>query len=233
MRMSFEVEPLARQAGWSAFIVDLLVIGLFAVLAAAAVLGMIDDVPWRLHIENDRGIVGLWGYLKWVAITGVLLLLWMRRGGPVFLGLAGVFFILLIDDALEVHERLGTFITVSAGFSDTLALRGQDFGELVSFGALGLLVLSVFGPAYLASDSDARRQALWFLALVGLLAVFGVGADMLHIAAIRLTDGLTEAILGPLIAVIEDGGELLVATAILIYAVHLCAQARLQPQGLA
>lgn len=89
-----------------------------------------------------------------------------------------------MDDASQIHERLGRTIATAFDFSPALALRAQDFGELaVNIGA-AVVLLGVMAVAYRMADPRSneskdftRRQLPW----LGGLIFCGVVVDMIHI----------------------------------------------------
>jgi hypothetical protein len=48
-----------------------------------------------------------------------------------------LFFYFLLDDSLQIHERLGRLISIQLEFSGFFNLRSVDFGELLISGTMG------------------------------------------------------------------------------------------------
>ena len=165
-------------------------------------------------LDRERGYAEVFQYIKfhWLVLT--MAGLWWRTRAPVYLGWAVVFGYLLLDDALQVHERIGEIIAARWGYPELLGLRGLDFGELTVTAAAGLLLLVLIGIGYWSSDREARNASKRVAALIAALALFGVAVDMLHqMAGASWT--------GELLLIVEDGGEMFVVSVACAYAVSL------------
>jgi hypothetical protein len=100
------------------------------------------------NLAHEKGI-GTWFASTQMLLVGVTALLLGAavhgRGGPKWTArawtAAGVFFVLLsIDDALEIHERIGPMLRNLAGAVDLPSYAWQFF-VLPVFGVAGLLIL--------------------------------------------------------------------------------------------
>jgi hypothetical protein len=167
----------------------------------------------RFSLEVERGFGEVFQYLKeyWAAL--LLLLSGVRQRAPLLVVWSALFGYLLIDDAFEVHERLGAMIAQRFQLPDTM-VRGRDVGEVLVAAAVGGLGLVAIAVAHFRSGRRARRASGRLLGLVALLAGVGVGVDFLHQMVGR---GAWATVLGAL----EDGGELLVMTAIVWFVAGL------------
>jgi hypothetical protein len=186
---------------------------LFILLHLAHITTPVFQDP-RFSLELERGFGEVFQYLKeyWAAL--LLLLLAVRHRAPLFAVWSGMFGYLLADDMFALHERLGEALAPRLGLVDTVTLRGRDVGEVLVAAAVGGLVLVAVAVAYARSNPMARRASGRLLRLVVLLAVVGVGVDLLHQL---VTPGFWSTVL----AVVEDGGELLVMTAIVWFVANL------------
>lgn len=172
-------------------------------------------LPSSLYsLARDRGYAEFFQYTKqlWVVILLLLLGIKQRRG------LYGVFSLLflyfLVDDYGEIHENLGRLLAEVLRFGPRLGLRAVDFGELLVSAVFGLLFAMAIALVYLLSDRTTRRVALHLIALVAVLAGFGVGLDMVEII-------VDHAGISRLLVILEEGGELLVMSVIVWFVMHL------------
>lgn len=174
--------------------------------------GLISNRNFAL--DRDRGYAEIYQYVKlyWIVIT--LAALWWRTRAPVYVGWIGAFGYLLLDDALQVHERGGEIVAARWGYGETLGLRDVDFGELTVTAAAGAVLVALLAVGYWRSSRDARAASKDFVVLVVALAFFGVAFDMLH--QIVGDNGL-----GALFVIAEDGGEMLVVSVACAYAASL------------
>src|SRR3990172_10722019 len=158
-------------------------------------------------IGQDRGYGEFFQYTKelWVAI--LLFLLGLRKRKFLYIIFAFLFLYFLIDDALEVHERFGAFLSDFLNFQPNLGLRAIDFGELAVSIFFGALFFFAIGITHHQSDSSARTVSKYLIILIVLLALFGVVMDMLEII-------VEHAVVNPILVMIEEGGEMLVMSMI-------------------
>jgi hypothetical protein len=158
-------------------------------------------------IGQDRGYGEFFQYTKelWVAI--LLFLLGLRKRKFLYIIFAFLFLYFLIDDALEVHERFGAFLSDFLNFQPNLGLRAIDFGELAVSIFFGALFFIAIGITHHQSDSSARTISKYLIILIVLLALFGVVMDMLEVI-------VEHAVVNPILVMIEEGGEMLVMSMI-------------------
>ena len=91
----------------------------------------------------------------------------------------------------------------------------KAIGELVVFALYGLGLLAGLCVAWSRSDVNGRRIGRNLVALLVLLGACAVLADLAHAAA--SSDSVVRGLLG----IVEDGGEMLVLTAIVSYCMRL------------
>ena len=154
-------------------------------------------------IEKDRGYGELFQYIKeyWIAIL-LSLLAWRNRSF-LYLGWSLLFFYLLLDDAVSIHENLGRFISHRLGFSPAFNLRAIDFGELIVSACVGLFFLICIATAHRFSDRSSKQDSRYLILMLFVLALFGIVVDMVHIA-------LQSPYWEPSLGLIEDAGEMIV-----------------------
>lgn len=172
--------------------------------------------PWlpaySLSIEVDGGLAEMFQYAKLTGLVACLGFLFLRTRGWAFAGWAAFFGFLLLDDMFAIHERLGQKVGLQLGFPEVFGLRVDDLGEIAIAAVLGLCAASMVALAVRRGGATARRISQDFLCLLALLAVFAVMFDALHTITYFRAPGIA-----PLFALIEDGGEMLVVSAIAAY----------------
>ena len=122
-----------------------------------------------------------------------------------------MFAYLLLDDALQIHERGGTLVAARLGLMHAFRLRGKDFGELAVSAAAGILLLPLLIWAYRSGSQMFRKVSQDLILLILVLVFFGVVIDMVGIA-IQAGKGV-----GFIMGVIEEGGEMIAVSLILWY----------------
>ncbi|MBA1274513.1 hypothetical protein [Stutzerimonas azotifigens] len=211
---------LARRLDCAAHAALLLVVMLVFADLGFVVLHLINSLtPFPndplFSLEKDRGYPEVFQYLKWFWIVLLFGYLALLRRSPTYLAWAMVFAYFLADDALALHERVGALFAVHLDIAPPFGLRVEDVGELAASAAMGVLLLALVCWGYLAGRPAFKKISHDTLLLIGALVFFGVGFDMAHIII-----PLGEA--GDLLfSVLEDGGEMLVASATLGYVLML------------
>lgn len=162
------------------------------------------DVSDALFLDVDHGYGEFIQYLKFLWL--IVLTVWVGRTQRRWrlAGWAAIFGYLLLDDALQLHERLGRLLTDL--WSPDVHQPDATLGEFVGV-ALPLLVCVVW--AWLLQREpgrQARAEHRAIIALLALLAFFGVVVDALHGLLAYSTQP------GDLVAIIEDGGEHIVVS---------------------
>ena len=113
-----------------------------------------------------------------------------------------------LHDAFELHERAGRMLAGARPGVSMWGLGSQHVGEVLFSATVGVVVLIGFAATWRRSAPAARQLSLVLLALLAALGVFGVLIDTLHAAA-------TQTPWGYRLGIIEDGGEMVVLTAML------------------
>jgi hypothetical protein len=167
---------------------------------------------WRWALDVDGSIPEIYGYAK-VAMAGLLLMEMYRRSRTnLLLGWALALALGVIDDAFQLHERGGEWFAELLQQPSVSGLRPQDVGELLAWGVLGAAVAAGLCHLHRREHDPWSRLVSWRLAaVVTLLAAFAVGVDLMHqVVPAQLDNPVT---------VLEDGGELLVQSLLLVYVV--------------
>lgn len=170
----------------------------------------------RFFITMDRGYAEIYQYLKLLGIVFCMRLLFIRNRSPIYLGWLYIFLLVLADDAIQIHERLGIGLGRLLRFQPLLGLRPQDFGELLVFSAYALLILAIVVTSYRKERNSTHKVAsAGLFVLLLLLMLFSVVVDALHIAANSLSSPqINPAELNLIFEILEDGGELVVVSLI-------------------
>lgn len=182
----------------------------------ASVAGIVefdDAIAWRFHITQDWGFGEMFTYGKWLALVVLCLLSWREGRSALFLGFAFCFLVMLVDDAMQVHERMGWVLEDWLELVPAVGLRAKDFGELLTWAGLGAVVAAVLALGFAKAPARDRRAGLLFLAVVGALVICGAVFDMAGMAFDRALPpfGGKDLLLWA-IALAEDGGEMVVAS---------------------
>jgi hypothetical protein len=173
--------------------------------------------PWLrslfYSIERDGGLAEQYQYIKLVWLAACLGAAFLQRRGRAFAGWAVFFAFLLLDDALQIHERAGGVLAQAFGIPPMFGLRAKDFGEVMVAGIVGTAACAFAWLAIRRGGQSSKRLSADLLCLLAALALFGVFVDVLHtITFFRLPA------VAPVFALIEDGGEMLVVSAMTAYA---------------
>jgi hypothetical protein len=170
--------------------------------------GSIGDPRWSLGRED--GFAEVWQHAKAAATAAVLLGMAIRPPSLVKLVWAFLFVYLLADDAGQWHEQAGIYLGRELALPALGGLRPNHVGEVLFLGGVGL----VWGAGLLVALVRARHDDVSFsrrlLAWLCALAAFGVLLDAVH-SLLRRTA------LNDVFAVLEDGGEMVVLSLILVH----------------
>lgn len=156
------------------------------------------------HAESLQG-------LRWLWCLGLLGLVVVAARRWAFASLLPLLALLLVTDALELHERGGRAAASVLELPGVLGMRPQDLGELLVVALAGALVVAAAVAGIRVARPSERRHLVRILALVGLIALFGVAVDAVHALAVA------EVASGDALGVVEDGGEMLGASALVAY----------------
>lgn len=205
-------------------LVLLLVLATDLLLLAVHLYARLQGSPHDVYyVDADRGFGEFFQYVKFVwLIVLVALIAYDRRSWQIGMWLLP-FTYFLLDDALLVHERAGTRLSESLELPELLGLRAVDVGEHLVSGMVGLMVLLPLIIGYLRADRPSRRIYHVFTVAVGALLFFGIVVDSLHIVIIE------EPRIGDWMGFVEDGGEMLATSALVIAAIAFALPARTAP----
>jgi hypothetical protein len=122
----------------------------------------------------------------------------------------------MADDMFQFHEKVGGPLGAKLGIPPAYGLRTDDYGEIAFAAALGLCALALVFATFRLGGRMARRVSADLLCLLGALGLFAVFFDTLHTITYFRAPALA-----PVFALIEDGGEMVVVSAIAAYAFNV------------
>lgn len=176
---------------------------LIAIHAYAVLGGSANEL---LRIDVDRGYAESFQAIKYIYLIVLMAFcVYTYRTWQMSIWLL-LFGYLLVDDIMMVHETYGAVLVDVLGLQPAFGLRALDFGEVIvsTIAAFSLAIPLCLGFIY------GNRQSRWLytlmLFLVFLLATFGVVIDLAHV---KFADAVGHF---DWIAVVEDGGEMVVVT---------------------
>ncbi len=176
-------------------------VGLDVAARYAEVLG--EELPWQFFLSNDEGFGEYLEYSLLSATAVMLLLMAWRDRSPLYFVNALLFAWLAADDALQVHEDLGGWLSPMIGrvVPAGLPIDGQHLGEPV----VSLAICAIWLTGLALGLRQARlRPLVYSLILVGCvfaMGFFGVVVDTLD------EIGHHTALWANIWAFVEDGGE--------------------------
>ena len=173
-------------------------------------------VAYSFSIEADGGLAELYQYVKQFWLVGCLALVFLQTRRWAFVGWALFFGLLLADDILQIHERLGARLGRELLLPPAFGLRSDDFGEIAVAAVLGLCAVAMVIASFRRGGRIARHVSADLLCLLGALALFAVCFDALHTITYFRAPALA-----PVFALIEDGGEMIVVSGIAAYTFSL------------
>lgn len=226
--------PVFRRAVLILVGVDILLILIHVGTYGFVLLGRLEMVPPVLRIDQDWSLAEMVSYAKWLAIVVLLAGIGLRLRLAMAWVWAVVFLELLADDAFQLHERIGAALATDLDQQPVFGLRPQDMGEMFYALTVASLLLALVAVAMWRGGRRAVRFSLPYLLLLAMLGVVGVGMDVVH-QIIAENDirffgfGQTDAVF----TILEDGGEMVVASLILAMTVLLAARVAGNPGAVA
>lgn len=189
------------------------------------------DIPRLWNIGREWSLAESFTYLKWFTSMICMLMLSRLPGRTAFAWIALIFAVLLTDNSLAIHERMGQPVADAIGITAMMAgvdgVNPGDLGEIVMFGLLGTIVCGSLFAAYRHLDAGDRPTVVlfaWLILFLFLVAsVFDIGA---HIVWDNMTDGYWRHRLRLALIVMEDGGEMVFASVACALAVGTAVRGR-------
>jgi hypothetical protein len=207
---------LGRPARYGLFALLGADLGFILLHVAKYLIGFSDD--YRLNISQDGGFAEIFQYCKMAGLVLLLSALAVQQKTRLYAAWAVLFAGVLIDDAFQLHEQIGFFLANTASVSSpTRLLRAVDIGEAIGFAAMGICLLGLVIFSHRRSyHPKARATSQGLGLLLGLLVICGVGFDLMHsLFESASSMGSFYGALANLFTVLEDGGEMVVLSAML------------------
>ena len=170
-------------------------------------------------LETDRGLAEFYQYVKQLWIVLCLAIAFLRRRHLVLLAWSGFFGFLMLDDALELHERAGLWLGQRLSLPAVAGLRPDDLGELLVAGTVGASLLLLLAAAWWREREPTWRLSRVLLILTVALGVCGVIVDTVHVIAYFRAPAISDPL-----AFLEDGGELVIVSVLTAYALDLAVR---------
>lgn len=189
----------------------LLVLADLVFIALHFIRGIIPIFSSKLYsLAKDGGYPEIYQYVKEFWIVLLILSVYVKTKEIRYILWAMVFAYLLCDDAIRIHERLGSIIASNLDFTPIFGLRLQDFGELAVTAIALVLLLTPIGFFYLRASSMFKKITRDLLVLLLTIGFFGVFVDMVGIV-VSWPKGRF------LLEIIEDGGEMIAISMVAWY----------------
>lgn len=191
------------------FTVDLFFIVLYVVVRAMRMAhsspGFLGAREWR--ITEERGYPEIFNYLQTLLVVAGNIRLARLTRQLVYVTLAVVFTVVVLDDALGLHEWGGEQLVRLFSIERTPWLRAQDIGEVLAWGIIGLIVAPLVLAGLRRSSREHTACGIALLLPFAALVVFAVGVDQLYARLHHISRWV-----GVIVDAVEDGGELLSIT---------------------
>jgi hypothetical protein len=200
---------------------------LFAMLVAADALFILVHIvhAWtpflddsKYALDTDLGMAELYQYVKLLWLLGCLGVAFCQTRRGAFIAWAGFFALLLLDDVAQLHENGGRYFARALGLAGALGLRGVDYGELIVAAIIAAIGVTIVLATLRKTDRASRQLSLDMFALLCVLAMFAVALDAVHSFTYARAPALIDVL-----ALAEDGGELVVVSAITAYAFDIAS----------
>lgn len=191
--------------------IDLLFIGAFLahtrLTRDVAYSGIFHDrTRWSLGI--DGSYPEIFSYLKAGFAALLLFVLFARKRALTYVAWGVTLVFILLDDALELHERVGAALVDSGALPTLLGVRPELYAEAVLWLAVAPPLLLLIALGY-RREPALRPLSRLLLGLLGALFFCGAVVDALHAAAPYVENPTVRFFLARTI-LLEDGGELVV-----------------------
>jgi len=169
-----------------------------------------------LNVSVDRGYAEFYQYIKYFLISVLLIYISIKNSSIHYLSWVLVFVYLFIDDSFKIHERVGRLIANHLEFIASLGFSLVNIGGLLVTVTASVTLAVFILLAYIYGSKEFKKISRDIFMFLLLLFFFGVFIDIAH-EGIKFRFSINF-----IIAVIEDGGEMLTASFILWY-VYLLA----------
>lgn len=191
--------------------VFLMIMNTFFILLHAYSLTLpLSESTLNLRLDMDFGYAERFQYFQYLSIATLLFISFFQQKRGVYLIWVLFFLLLFADDAFTIHEIFGAQLINNFDVPRFLGLRSQDIGELLVAAMLGLLFLLPLVHTFIWGSRKGKEISIHFIVLIGVFLFFGIGVDMLH-SLLKEMPG------SGALTVIEDAGEMISCSLILVY----------------
>lgn len=201
-------------------IADAVLILLHSVLGLLFLHGSIATFPDILRIDRDWALGEILNYVKWLVLAGLSALLLNRHRQVIFLGFVLFSVVALLDDSLQLHERFAS--TLVAATAPGLDLP-PGAGELIFIAVEGIAVAGTLVYGWIKAPFIIRRLTVPLFLFLGGAAFCAAAVDFLHVYTPAYS------ILGGIVGILEDGGEMVFLSLAVGHAAGLFLQAQAAP----
>lgn len=170
----------------------------------------------RISLEAEGGPAEIFQYLKEFSVMVCMVVAFVATRRAVYISWALVSLFLLADDSMQFHESVGMWLGERYAFAAPFGLRSYDVGELLFAGSAGLVMLVLVGGAVWRGTEQCRRVSRDLGILIVALGLVGILLDVVHVVAYY-----GRSLLAQVLLVLEDGGEMIVMSAMTAYAFHV------------
>lgn len=181
------------------------------------------DLPswilWDLRIDREYSIWAYYGYAKLAIIALLMSAVYISTRLISYLYLAIVFTYTTLDDALQLHEQAGREIVTSGILPQSGGFIDIAFGETAYFLLTGVIILSLLFFAIRSAEDSQKPQVILMVLLMLLIGFFAVFINLIEGV---MTD--TSRFAKKLLSLMDDGGELIVSSFAVAYALSIWQQ---------
>ena len=158
-------------------------------------------------VSTERGYAEIFQYTKMMLAALIMLYLYIRTKASLRLMLGLLFVYFFIDDSVGIHERTDTWLSPLIQMPHISWLLPADVWQVATGITLGMIALLAIGYCYKRCQiAGLKRRARLAVICILALGIFAVFVDALH-ATFRDVGWLD-----PILALIEDGGEMIAVT---------------------
>jgi hypothetical protein len=179
-----------------------------------------------LRLEEIGEYAETFQYIKEFGIAVFFFLFFLRNPYLISLGWQVLLLYILMDDSLQIHERLEKSLAQYFYGSPEVALRARTFGQLAVSAFFGSLILSLLSIGYYYASSALRKVSWHLFGLLIILLLFGIFLDTVHAVIGRSMPRMFGINIG---YVVEEGGEMGTISMIAWYVHRLTTDSGLTP----
>lgn len=179
----------------------LLLWAVFVFVHAYIVLVGIQDEMLQFRMDEEGSLSELWEFVMLLASFALLTVSSVQKARRAYLVPALVLLYMALDGRMRIHESVGWSLWPENG----------HFGEFLYMSAMGAAFLLALIWAIRRSSAVQKSELTCYAVLLVLFGLFGTALDLLHIFLSKLI-----ARSDNLVAWVEDGGELLIISLMLI-----------------